>query len=86
MVAPLAGAWIEIVAMFNFVYNIVVAPLAGAWIEIKKVLTNVDTSARSRPSRARGLKYGIYYKLGKKYRSRPSRARGLKSINWSTYR
>ena len=35
MVAPLAGAWIEIVHIFRKADPLsVVAPLAGAWIEI----------------------------------------------------
>ena len=33
-VAPLAGAWIEIVDFPMAVYHEEVAPLAGAWIEI----------------------------------------------------
>ena len=33
-VAPLAGAWIEIVVACRDASNKIVAPLAGAWIEI----------------------------------------------------
>ena len=33
-VAPLAGAWIEIVKSHTSANVIIVAPLAGAWIEI----------------------------------------------------
>ena len=33
-VAPLAGAWIEIVTVFFTVCVRLVAPLAGAWIEM----------------------------------------------------
>ena len=33
-VAPLAGAWIEIVVSALFEDDVGVAPLAGAWIEI----------------------------------------------------
>ena len=33
-VAPLAGAWIEILLEHVAVEAVVVAPLAGAWIEI----------------------------------------------------
>ena len=33
-VAPIAGAWIEIMIESNTSTNIKVAPLAGAWIEI----------------------------------------------------
>ena len=35
MVAPLAGAWIEIFLMRQIIRTIFVAPLAGAWIEIR---------------------------------------------------
>ena len=34
VVAPLAGAWIEIFVDDNWDYEDAVAPLAGAWIEI----------------------------------------------------
>ena len=33
-VAPLVGAWIEIVLLCNNTYRYTVAPLVGAWIEI----------------------------------------------------
>ena len=33
-VAPLAGAWIEMVSVALIPLTITVAPLAGAWIEI----------------------------------------------------
>ena len=33
-VAPLVGAWIEIVAPTAFINGSLVAPLVGAWIEI----------------------------------------------------
>ena len=39
-VAPLAGAWIEIVVKINISPYIPVAPLAGAWIEI--VIEGID--------------------------------------------
>ena len=38
MVAPLAGAWIEISVDTCAFVNFFVAPLAGAWIEIKATL------------------------------------------------
>ena len=37
VVAPLAGAWIEISVFHPFSRSPGVAPLAGAWIEIEKV-------------------------------------------------
>ena len=35
-VAPFAGAWIEIYAVFSAGLGSYVAPFAGAWIEIAK--------------------------------------------------
>ena len=35
-VAPFAGAWIEIIMIFNCSAEIEVAPFAGAWIEMCK--------------------------------------------------
>ena len=37
IVAPLAGAWIEISKTATIYFTTDVAPLAGAWIEIKMV-------------------------------------------------
>ena len=37
IVAPLAGAWIEIGATVGVAVGATVAPLAGAWIEMHKV-------------------------------------------------
>ena len=56
MVAPLAGAWIEIFhnAAQNPESN--VAPLAGAWIEIALEAVWDAACAASLPSRERGLK------------------------------
>ena len=39
VVAPLAGAWIEIIELGEPEKVATVAPLAGAWIEISIVLT-----------------------------------------------
>ena len=38
IVAPLAGAWIEILQSPTIQVRLCVAPLAGAWIEISKGL------------------------------------------------
>ncbi len=54
-VAPLAGAWIEIIETMETLHASEVAPLAGAWIEISLVLSCLLWS-RSLPSRERGLK------------------------------
>ncbi len=37
-VAPLVGAWIEMVLTFSCCFTYVVAPLVGAWIEIEELL------------------------------------------------
>ena len=57
-VAPLAGAWIEIVIIISYYMRFVVAPLAGAWIEIPR-LEYLTLSWRSLPSRERGLKFPL---------------------------
>ena len=56
LVAPYAGAWIEIIqAIYNlgFIY---VAPYAGAWIEIIIVTIMKSQETESPPTRGRGLK------------------------------
>ena len=57
MVAPLAGAWIEIIDELNSKTTKTVAPLAGAWIEIPISVYNRRLETPSLPSRERGLKY-----------------------------
>ncbi len=54
-VAPLAGAWIEIITEFGLFCADDVAPLADAWIEIAKG-TKIYARRQSHPSRVRGLK------------------------------
>ena len=55
VVAPYAGAWIEISRLRRHRNGYPVAPYAGAWIEITivKGKTTADTSL---PTRERGLK------------------------------
>ena len=55
-VAPLVGAWIEIVDAEDITGTTIVAPLVGAWIEIE---TNAKTSETNSSllSWERGLKY-----------------------------
>ena len=55
-VAPLAGAWIEIVLTKIARSPLPVAPLAGAWIEILYVTGRCSRGPMSLPSRERGLK------------------------------
>ena len=49
VVAPLAGAWIEILAPFHDTGAAGVAPLAGAWIEIVIVFLNPFLAACRSP-------------------------------------
>ena len=76
-VAPLAGAWIEIIRIGISPVIRLVAPLAGAWIEIGKTtaMRNLDPSL---PSRERGLKCFLMLISSAKHQSLPSRERGLK--------
>ena len=54
-VAPLAGAWIEIIVTMPLLNNALVAPLAGAWIEIEAQRIKIKQTL-SLLSRERGLK------------------------------
>ena len=56
IVAPLAGAWIEIPADVQVGEDGKVAPLAGAWIEMRQCLLAMIKWQKSHPSRVRGLK------------------------------
>ena len=57
-VAPLVGAWIEILTIeMNLTIEEYVAPLVGAWIEIYNFIIAVS-AILSLPSWERGLKYG----------------------------
>ena len=55
-VAPLAGAWIEMLVMCGCVRGCFVAPLAGAWIEIASACSTSCPIWSSLPLRERGLK------------------------------
>ena len=55
MVAPCAGAWIEILQEQQNQYPYQVAPCAGAWIEIKRKVCKTE-EIMSLPVRERGLK------------------------------
>ena len=58
VVAPFAGAWIEISSELKTLYIRHVAPFAGAWIEINAPYTAFER-VLSLPSRERGLKFGV---------------------------
>ena len=60
-VAPLVGAWIEIVVYSPIKEVVIVAPLVGAWIEIILRYNSHGVLLLSLPSWERGLKYGKSY-------------------------
>ena len=76
-VAPLAGAWVEMMSVNNSSSSFQVAPLAGAWVEIIYYLAPVFNDL-SLPSRERGLKYDVEREEMESEQSLPSRERGLK--------
>ena len=53
LVAPFAGAWIEICADFPITFSVFVAPFAGAWIEI------ILTGATANPPESRSLRGSV---------------------------
>ena len=77
MVAPFAGAWIEIIFVPTKHTLVTVAPFAGAWIEIL-CLWNFNKQSKSHPSRVRGLKSTFEGMDSVVVMSHPSRVRGLK--------
>ena len=56
VVAPFAGAWIEIILLLPGQDILNVAPFAGAWIEILLISYTQLNRVESLPSRERGLK------------------------------
>ena len=78
LVAPLVGAWIEIVLSKGESSPGEVAPLVGAWIEILVYITAIDPQLKSLPSWERGLKYVMVYPATRIQTSLPSWERGLK--------
>ena len=77
LVAPLAGAWIEILSGNSSRYSSPVAPLAGAWIEIPSAAPPPRPLA-SLHSRERGLKSVPSLPFVPSLPSLHSRERGLK--------
>ena len=57
IVAPFAGAWIEILNSLVKFGSLPVAPFAGAWIEISDIFLILSALVVSLPSRERGLKF-----------------------------
>ena len=56
-VAPLVGAWIEILTLWSYSSPAPVAPLVGAWIEIDFSQQEPMVTAQSLLSWERGLKF-----------------------------
>ena len=65
-VAPLVGAWIEIIYMEDSFHLIAVAPLVGAWIEMVGTCYYLLSIITSLPSWERGLKYIVWDALDNK--------------------
>ena len=85
-VAPLAGAWVEIIRYIHESVPNSVAPLAGAWVEILYSGLSMICFVRSLPSRERGLKFKPpVYCQRKPAKSLPSRERGLKCRHVNVY-
>ena len=83
-VAPLVGAWIEMVGRWIFLPPLLtVAPLVGAWIEIRKN-SRQQLHLTSLLSWERGLKYYAPCLISAGGASLLSWARGLKLINQVT--
>ena len=81
LVAPFAGAWIEIEEWVKNGTEEEVAPFAGAWIEIFDVLKSPTSLPESLPSRERGLKSRNTIGICEISLSLPSRERGLKCLH-----
>ena len=71
-VAPLVGAWIEILSLLLVSFIRLVAPLVGAWIEILYTFVPCKSS-KSLLSWERGLKYFYRFLVGNMYHRRSSR-------------
>ena len=78
LVAPRAGAWVEMDIAKAFGVRISVAPRAGAWVEIVNVIGTADGWLQSLPVRERGLKFRVIGNAERKIQSLPVRERGLK--------
>ena len=77
-VAPYTGAWIETKRSIRRMLVIAVAPYTGAWIETPTAQTVLQISAKSHPTRVRGLKRPLAIRSLLASMSHPTRVRGLK--------
>ena len=78
VVAPHAGAWIEMRITRIAISSVGVAPHAGAWIEMVPGSNRKDCK-QSHPTRVRGLKFPLPRVTSIEVVSHPTRVRGLKS-------
>ena len=76
-VAPLAGAWIEILGHLLDNSNTLVAPLAGAWIEIRTTCKRGQSHIAA-PLAGAWIEMYNHFELVDEKPSLPSRERGLK--------
>ena len=80
LVAPLAGAWIEISKQGRNLKYYIVAPLAGAWIEISRCIFR-NTRHIVAPLAGAWIEIRCIELPHIRMWSLPSRERGLKSMN-----
>ena len=85
VVAPLAGAWIEILGVGYGEYKHVSLPSRERGLKLSQLQTDYN-EVLSLPSRERGLKYACYNFVQVLYWSLPSRERGLKYHDRTTIR
>ena len=78
IVAPFAGAWIEITKTGEMIKTLTSRSLRGSVDWNLQVLVSHYSLRMSLPSRERGLKYNHSYLYGFGFGSLPSRERGLK--------
>ena len=78
-VAPLAGAWIEIVTIAFASSSVMVAPLAGAWIEIQIASWSLPAVLVA-PLAGAWIEMISLSRISFNAASLPSRERGLKSV------
>ena len=83
LVAPFAGAWIEICETKCLEKLFGVAPFAGAWIEIQTAILSLTRRAVA-PFAGAWIEISGYALLISLVMSLPSRERGLKYFYYST--
>ena len=77
VVTPHTGVWIETFCVNPLCFKTSVTPHTGVWIETQRP-SERQTTYKSRPTRACGLKHTEIYTSSVQGQSRPTRACGLK--------